>query len=111
MSRALSLARRGTGEVSPNPLVGCVFVRDGRVIGEGFHARCGEDHAEVAALKDAARRGESVRGATAYVNLEPCSHVGRTPPCAPRLIEEGVARFARWHRDYYPDVSAIPEHA
>ena len=92
MNRALSLAWRGTGKTTPNPKVGCVLVRDGRVLGEGYHARCGGDHAEVAALKSAAVRGESVRGCTAYVTLEPCSHFGKTPPCAPRLVEEGIVR-------------------
>ncbi len=92
MSRALSLARRGERHTAPNPLVGCVFVRDGRVIAEGFHKRYGDDHAEVAAIKNAEKHGENVRGATAYVNLEPCCHYGKTPPCAPRLAEEGVAR-------------------
>ncbi|MDR1048642.1 MAG: bifunctional diaminohydroxyphosphoribosylaminopyrimidine deaminase/5-amino-6-(5-phosphoribosylamino)uracil reductase RibD [Synergistaceae bacterium] len=92
MSRALSLAWRGVDAASPNPRVGCVLVKDGRVVGEGFHARCGGPHAEAAALADAARRGEDVRGATAYVTLEPCSHYGKTPPCAPRLVEEGIAR-------------------
>ena len=105
MSRALSLARRGTGKTAPNPLVGCILVREGRVLGEGYHAACGEDHAEVAALKDAARRGEDVRGATAYVNLEPCSHVGRTPPCAPRLVAEGVSRVVVGMPDPNPRVS------
>ena len=92
MSRALSLAVRGQGRTSPNPMVGCVIVRDGQVIGEGYHARCGSGHAEVEALDALARKGETARGATVYVNLEPCSHFGRTPPCAPRLVEEGVAR-------------------
>lgn len=104
MRRALSLACRGTGKTSPNPMVGCVLVRDDRVIGEGYHARCGADHAEVAALEDLARRGETARGATAYVNLEPCCHVGRTPPCAPRLVEEGVARVVAGMTDPNPRV-------
>ena len=105
MSRALSLAFRGQGETSPNPMVGCVIVRDGRVIGEGHHARCGAGHAETEALADAARRGEAVRGATAYVTLEPCSHFGRTPPCAPRLVEEGLSRVVVGMADPNPKVN------
>ena len=88
MRRALSLALRGTGRTSPNPLVGCVVVREGRVLAEGFHSRCGEDHAERAALKKTA----DAAGADLYVNLEPCSHFGRTPPCAPLIAERGVSR-------------------
>ena len=105
MSRALSLASHGQGAASPNPMVGCVIVRDGQVIGEGYHARCGSGHAEVAALGDLARRGGTARGATAYVNLEPCSHFGRTPPCAPRLVEEGVARVVVGMADPDPKVN------
>jgi diaminohydroxyphosphoribosylaminopyrimidine deaminase/5-amino-6-(5-phosphoribosylamino)uracil reductase len=89
MRRALALARRGLGWTDPNPMVGCVLVRDGHIVGEGYHARVGGPHAEVAALE---RAGETARGATAYVTLEPCSHHGRTPPCADRLVESGVAR-------------------
>lgn len=88
MRRALSLALRGTGRTSPNPLVGCVVVREGRVLAEGFHSCCGEDHAERAALKKTA----DAAGADLYVNLEPCSHFGRTPPCAPLIAERGVSR-------------------
>lgn len=88
MRRALSLALRGTGRTSPNPLVGCVVVRDGRVLAEGFHSCCGEDHAERAALGKIA----DAAGTDLYVNLEPCSHFGRTPPCAPLIVERGVSR-------------------
>ncbi|MDR3231293.1 MAG: bifunctional diaminohydroxyphosphoribosylaminopyrimidine deaminase/5-amino-6-(5-phosphoribosylamino)uracil reductase RibD [Synergistaceae bacterium] len=105
MSRALSLAWRGLDAARPNPMVGCVLVKDRRVIGEGWHDRCGGDHAEVAALKDAAARGESARGATACVTLEPCSHFGKTPPCAPRLIEEGIARVVVGMTDPNPEVN------
>lgn len=104
MSRALSLAWRGLDETCPNPKVGCVLVREGRVIGEGYHARCGGDHAEVAALADMAKKGENAKGATAYVTLEPCSHFGKTPPCAPRLIEEGVTRVVVGMMDPNPKV-------
>ena len=89
MRRALVLAERGRFTVSPNPLVGCVLVRDGEVVAEGWHARAGEAHAEVVALQQA---GANARDATAYVTLEPCDHVGRTGPCTQALIEAGVAR-------------------
>jgi len=89
MRLALALAERGRGHVSPNPMVGCVIVRDGAVVGEGWHARAGEAHAEVNALADA---GEAARGATCYVTLEPCDHHGRTPPCTDALLAAGVAR-------------------
>jgi diaminohydroxyphosphoribosylaminopyrimidine deaminase/5-amino-6-(5-phosphoribosylamino)uracil reductase len=88
MQRALSLSERGRYTVSPNPMVGCVIVRDDVVIGEGFHRRAGEAHAEVEAL----RAGDDVRGATMFVTLEPCSHHGRTPPCADAVIASGVSR-------------------
>lgn len=99
MRRALVLARRGWGQTAPNPLVGAVVVRDGAVMGEGFHARYGEAHAEVAALRAA---GERARGATVYVTLEPCNHVGKTPPCADALIAAGVARVVVAARDPNP---------
>lgn len=89
MRRAVALARRGWGQTAPNPLVGAVLVRDGRVVGEGWHARFGGEHAEAAALRVA---GERARGATAYVSLEPCAHHGKTPPCADALVAAGVAR-------------------
>ena len=89
MRRALDLAARGTGLVSPNPLVGAVLVRDGEVAGEGWHEGPGRPHAEVVALEEA---GDRARGSTLYVTLEPCAHYGRTPPCAPRVIEAGVTR-------------------
>ncbi len=88
MRRALTLARRGWGHVSPNPLVGAVVVRDGQVVGEGYHARYGGDHAEVVALRTA---GDRARGATLYVTLEPCSHHGLTPPCTEAILRSGVA--------------------
>lgn len=89
MRRALALAERGWGQTAPNPMVGAVLVRDGEIVGEGWHARFGAAHAEVMAL---AQAGEQARGATAYVTLEPCSHQGKTPPCTTALISAGVRR-------------------
>ncbi len=92
MGGALALARRGMGETWPNPTVGCVFVRDGRVIARGRTARGGRPHAEAAAIEAARAAGHDLAGTTAYVSLEPCSHHGRTPPCADALVEAKVAR-------------------
>ncbi len=89
MQRCLELARRALGRTSPNPMVGAVVVKNGEIIGEGFHPRAGESHAEVFALKAA---GENAQGAIVYVNLEPCNHYGRTPPCSEALIAAGVAK-------------------
>ncbi len=102
MARALRLAERGLYTTTPNPRVGCVIVRDGRVVGEGWHARAGSPHAEVIALRQA---GAAARGATVYVSLEPCSHYGRTPPCAHALIDAGVARVVAAVRDPNPQVA------
>ena len=102
MTRALELARLGIYSTPPNPAVGCVLVRDGRVIGEGHHRRTGGPHAEVHAIEAA---GEVARGATAYVNLEPCSHFGRTPPCTRALLAAGVARVVCALRDPDPRVA------
>lgn len=102
MARALRLAERGLYTTTPNPRVGCVLVRDGRVIGEGWHERAGEAHAEVAALKAV---GATAAGATAYVTLEPCSHHGRTPPCTDALISAKVARVVAAMQDPNPQVS------
>jgi diaminohydroxyphosphoribosylaminopyrimidine deaminase/5-amino-6-(5-phosphoribosylamino)uracil reductase len=92
VARACELAARAVADASPNPPVGCVLVRDGETLGEGWHHRAGEPHAEVEALRDAAARGRDVSGATAYVSLEPCNHHGRTPPCSEALIAAGIAR-------------------
>jgi diaminohydroxyphosphoribosylaminopyrimidine deaminase/5-amino-6-(5-phosphoribosylamino)uracil reductase len=92
MQRAFALAERGLFSTTPNPRVGCVIARDGRIIGEGWHERTGDAHAEVRALADVLARGESARGATVYVTLEPCNHHGRTPPCTDALLAAGVAR-------------------
>ena len=101
MSRALELARRGRYTTAPNPCVGAVLVKAGVVVGEGWHQRAGEPHAEVYALHAA---GEEARGATAYVTLEPCSHHGRTPPCAEALIKAGVTRVVAAMVDPNPQV-------
>jgi diaminohydroxyphosphoribosylaminopyrimidine deaminase/5-amino-6-(5-phosphoribosylamino)uracil reductase len=99
MRRALALARRTEGRTSPNPMVGAVIVKDGRVVGEGYHQRAGEPHAEVEALRVA---GDSSRGATMYITLEPCAHYGRTPPCVDAIIAAGVAEV------YYAVVDPNP---
>jgi diaminohydroxyphosphoribosylaminopyrimidine deaminase/5-amino-6-(5-phosphoribosylamino)uracil reductase len=103
MRRALALAARGSGETNPNPLVGCVVVKAGRIVGEGWHGRAGGPHAEATALQEA---GARARGATLYVNLEPCSHTQkRTPPCAPLVAASGVRRVVTAMRDPNPAVN------
>lgn len=102
MARALRLAERGTYTTKPNPMVGCVLVRDGEVVGEGWHERAGGPHAEVYALEGARDRA---KGATAYVTLEPCAHTGRTGPCADALVAAGVARVVSAMRDPNPKVN------
>ena len=102
MARALKLAARGRFTTHPNPNVGCVIVKDGEIVGEGFHYRAGEPHAEVHALRMA---GEKAQGATAYVTLEPCSHHGRTPPCCEALIAAGVSRVVAAMQDPNPQVA------
>ena len=102
MMRALALAERGLFTTTPNPRVGCVIVRDGVVIGEGFHERAGGPHAEVAALADARARGHDPAGATLYVTLEPCNHTGRTPPCTAALIAAGIRRVVAAMADPNP---------
>jgi len=102
MAQALRLAERGLYSASPNPRVGCVIVRDGQVVGEGWHERAGTPHAEIHALQQA---GERMRGATVYVTLEPCSHHGRTPPCTDALIAADVARVVAAMRDPNPRVA------
>ena len=102
MARALKLAARGRFTTHPNPNVGCVIVKDGQIVGEGFHYRAGEPHAEVHALRMA---GEKAQGATAYVTLEPCSHHGRTPPCCEALIAAGVSRVVAAMQDPNPQVA------
>lgn len=102
MQRAMNLARKATGLASPNPLVGCVLVREGQIVGEGFHQYDWRDHAEVVAIKSA---GEKARGATLYVNLEPCNHTGRTGPCAEAIIKAGIQRVVASIDDPNPVVA------
>lgn len=102
MARAIRLAERGLYTTDPNPRVGCVLVKDGRIVGEGWHRKAGGPHAEIEALRAA---GEAARGATAYVSLEPCCHHGKTPPCTEALIAAGVARVIAAMRDPNPQVA------
>ena len=102
MKRALALARKGMGRTSPNPAVGCVIVKDGSIIGEGWHRQAGAPHAEVLALEKA---GEAASDAVVYVTLEPCSHTGKTPPCCDALIRAGVKRVVAGMRDPNPLVN------
>lgn len=102
MERAVDLARNGAFGAHPNPMVGCVLVKDGEIVGEGWHALAGSAHAEVGALEEA---GEKARGATAYVTLEPCSHHGRTPPCCDALIAAGIAEVVVARQDPFPEVN------
>src|SRR4051812_2245183 len=102
MRRALELAERGRGWVEPNPLVGGVVVRDGELIGEGWHQKYGGPHAEVHAL---AAAGDAARGATLYVTLEPCCHHGKTPPCTDAVLRAGIARVAAALEDPFPQVA------
>ena len=102
MKRALELAQKGIGYTSPNPLVGAVIVKDGKIIGEGYHEIFGGNHAEINAFKNAT---EDVRGATMYVTLEPCSHYGKTPPCANAIVEKGIKKVVIGLKDPNPLVS------
>lgn len=109
MKRCLELAELGNGQVSPNPLVGCVIVKDGLIIGEGYHKKYGEAHAEVNAVNAvfntyAESAKELLRGATAFVSLEPCAHFGKTPPCADLLIQHQLAKVVIGNRDPFADV-------
>lgn len=92
MKLALELAKKGIGKVHPNPMVGAVIVKDGKILGQGYHKKCGEGHAEVNAFKDAEEKNENVEGAEMYVTLEPCSHFGKTPPCADKIIEKKISK-------------------
>jgi len=102
MAEAIQLAWKGLYTTEPNPRVGCVLVKNSRIVGRGWHQKAGEGHAEVNAIKDA---GSQAKGSTAYVSLEPCSHFGKTPPCANALIQAGVIRVVSAMKDPNPEVS------
>ena len=102
MLRAIELAKKGRGFTNPNPMVGAVIVKDGRIIGEGYHERCGELHAERNAI---ASLTESAEGATLYVTLEPCCHYGKTPPCTEAILDQKIARVVIGSRDPNPLVA------
>ncbi|MFO7818705.1 MAG: bifunctional diaminohydroxyphosphoribosylaminopyrimidine deaminase/5-amino-6-(5-phosphoribosylamino)uracil reductase RibD [Halanaerobacter sp.] len=102
MQRALDLAQQAKGDTSPNPLVGAVIVKDGQIIGQGYHHQAGENHAEINALEDA---GGDVVGATMYLNLEPCTHFGKTPPCSDAVIEAGLDKVVIAMKDPNPKIS------
>ena len=102
MSRAIALAKRGLYTTHPNPRVGCVLAKDNKIVGEGWHKKAGEAHAEIHALKDA---GDTAKGATAYVTLEPCCHHGRTPPCSEALINAGVTKVIAAMQDPHDKVA------
>ena len=104
MQHALDVAERGRGRVAPNPLVGCVLVKEGEIIAEGWHDHLGGLHAEQMAIHDAEAKGKSPNGATAYVTLEPCNHYGRTPPCTEALLWSGVQHVIVAHPDPNPTV-------
>ena len=102
MRRAIELAKKGRGWTNPNPMVGAVIVKNGRIIGEGYHEKCGELHAERNAI---ASLTESAGGATLYVTMEPCCHYGKTPPCTEAILEQKIARVVIGSRDPNPKVS------
>lgn len=105
MALAIQLAKQGLYTTSPNPRVGCVLVKNDDIIGQGFHIKAGDGHAEVNAIADAKQRGNNTAGATAYVTLEPCSHFGRTPPCSQGLIDAGIVRVVGAMTDPNPQVA------
>ncbi len=105
IQQCLSLARQAAGQTAPNPMVGCLLVKNGQIIGQGYHPKAGEPHAEIFALRDAQAQGNDVAGATAYVSLEPCNHQGRTPPCSQALVKAQVARCVIGMVDPNPQVA------
>ncbi len=108
MKMCLKLAKKGEGRVSPNPLVGAIVVKDGRIIGKGYHEKFGSPHAEARAIADAGKKGNSPHGSTLYVSLEPCSHTKKkTPPCVPLIIKKGIRRVVIGAKDSNPKVKGI----
>jgi diaminohydroxyphosphoribosylaminopyrimidine deaminase/5-amino-6-(5-phosphoribosylamino)uracil reductase len=105
ISRAIELAKKGAGYVSPNPLVGCVIVKNGKVAAEGYHKQFGSDHAEVNAINSAIAKKISLKGSVLYVNLEPCSHTGKTPPCTEKIIQNKISKVIIGTKDPNPLVS------
>jgi diaminohydroxyphosphoribosylaminopyrimidine deaminase / 5-amino-6-(5-phosphoribosylamino)uracil reductase len=105
IQQCLTLARQAAGQTAPNPMVGCVLVNNGQIIGQGYHPKAGKPHAEIFALRDAAAKGHNVAGATAYVSLEPCNHQGRTPPCSQALVKAQIARCVIGMVDPNPQVA------
>ncbi len=105
IQQCLTLARQAAGQTAPNPMVGCILVKDGTVIGQGYHPKAGQPHAEIFALRDAAAQGHTVAGATAYVSLEPCNHQGRTPPCSQALVKAQISRCVIGMVDPNPKVA------
>ena len=105
MLRAIQLAKKGEGWTNPNPMVGAVIVKDGKIIGEGYHKKYGELHAERNAIANARKRGNNIEGSTIYVTLEPCCHYGKTPPCAELIIRKGIPRVVVGTLDPFPEVS------
>ena len=105
MRRCIQLAKNGRQNAKPNPMVGAVIVAEGRIIGEGYHVRCGEGHAEVNAFASVKTEDEGLlKGATMYVSLEPCSHYGKTPPCADLIIKKGIKRVVVGCEDEFAEV-------
>ena len=102
MKMAIELAKKGKGKVNPNPLVGAVIVKNGEIIGQGYHSKYGGNHAEIEAINNAT---DDVKGATIYVTLEPCFHYGKTPPCVDKLISSGISKVVIGHLDPNPLVS------
>ena len=105
MLGCIALAKRGAGYVSPNPLVGSIIINNGEIIGEGYHEKYGEPHAEANAIEDAKKKGFSLEGATLYVNLEPCSHTGKRPPCADLIVKEKISEVFIGMQDPYEEVN------
>ena len=105
INRCIELAKKGMGNVSPNPLVGCVIVKNGKVVAEGYHKKFGSHHAEVNAINSALSKGIGLKGASLYVNLEPCVHYGKTPPCADKIIEHKISEVVIGTKDANPVVA------